>query len=316
MVWTMRPIRPIHAAVGPEVGRDRFAGLPVPAGPARWLTAGAAALAVVAMAAPHVFPVESAEALRATVIAAPPPQLPGGPALAANVRAAAAYAGEHGWMTGIAVVDTTTGEVVTGGNTNGFFPAESTAKVFVAARLLAGGAMTGDTQAKANAMIARSDDAAGGELYLAAGGDDLMAWASERYAIPGLGAPPTNGALTWGSTQVSPQGMARFLAAAKADPTVGPWLLAAMARTEDVAADGTDQVFGLKAVDRTAPVKQGWGGDVPGGDAELAPSVGFVGEGRYAVAIYTMHIPAAPADQARAMTTAQARILFGLSPTP
>ncbi|QQS01970.1 MAG: hypothetical protein IPK37_06215 [Austwickia sp.] len=336
MAWTARPAPRVRIAL--------------PRTPASWLGACAVALAVVGLAAPQVFPSEAASALRSDAAAAsradggdaaeagpagnghqgeaggrhaasgqaargPAPALPTGDALAANVKAAAAYAGERDWRTGIAVVDTTTGEVVTAGNMHGMFSAESTVKVMVAARLLAGGRMTGDTQAKATAMITRSDDDAGGELYLATGGDDLIAWASDRYHLAGLGEPPANGKLIWGSTQVSPLGMARFLAAAKADPKVGPWLLRTMGRTEDKAADGTDQVFGLLAVDRSAAVKQGWGSDVPGGDGVIAPSIGFVNGNRYAVAIYTMHLPDAPRDQARAMVTAQARILFGQSPT-
>lgn len=306
--------------------RRRSTGRLAPTGtPATWLGAGAAGLTVVALLSPVMAPVEATptvrpglEAPKPTATTARPGQsaeLPAGAELTANVRAAAAYAGEHGWRTGVAVVDTTTGQATTAGNVHGMFSAESTVKVLVATRMLRDGKLTGDTRAKADAMITRSDDAAGDELYLASGGDDLVAWASEHYGLAGLGEPPANGRLNWGSTQVSPLGMARFLAAAKADPEVGPWLLPTMARTQDHASDGTDQVYGLLAVDRTAAVKQGWGHDVPGGDGVLAPSIGYVGGGRYAVAIYTLHLPDAPLADARAMTTAQARILFGRAPT-
>ena len=308
MVWSARPARPMPPALPP---------------PARWLATSAAALAVVAMASPQVFPAEVAMAMRPPAQAAPPPNpapptpapvMPTGDSLAANVRAAAAYAGQRDWMTGIAVVDTTTGQATIAGNAHGFFPAESTVKVLVAARLLTQDTMRGDVEAKARAMISRSDDQAGGELYLAAGGDDLVAWAAKRYGVAGLGAPPKNGSLTWGSSPVSPLGIAQVLAALKRDSVVAEWLLPAMASVTDRAADGTDQIFGLRAVDHTAPVKQGWGGDLPEGDGILAPSIGYVNEGRYAVAIYTVHVPARPLAEAQAMTTDQARILFGRPP--
>ena len=307
MAWSLRPARPIA---------------PPPTGPPRWLAASAAALAVVALASPRVFEVQPLPALHrpaaasagASAAARPAPRLPGGADLRANVRAAAAYAGDHGWMTGIAVVDTTTGELTTAGNANGMFPAESTMKVFVAARLLLEDKMSGEDEAKAAAMIARSDDAAADKLYLDTGGDGILPWAQDHYAIPGLGTRPTLGDLSWGSTQVSPQGMARFLAKAKADPKVGPWLIDAMRQVQDTAADGTDQRFGLRAVDPTAPVKQGWGGDVDGGDAKTAPSIGYLDGGRYAVAMYTIHVPSTPLQDAQDMTTAQAKILVGQHP--
>lgn len=312
----------------------------LPRTPASWLAAAAAGLALVSMVSPHVFPADARTAAAVSASTGSPaagaprgaapsvatsapaaattapaksasPLLPTGPQLTANVRAAAAYAGDHGWQTGIAVVDTTTGEATTAGNIHGGFPAESTVKLLIAARLLAADKMSGDTEAKARAMITRSDDSAADELYLATGGDDLVSWAADRYRLDELGSAPTGGDLYWGSTQIAPLGMARFLAAAKADAKVGPWLLRTMAATEDKAADDTDQLFGLLAVDRHAPVKQGWGGDVSGGDGITAPSVGFVDNGRYAVAIYTLHTPAVPLADAQAMTTAQARILFG-----
>lgn len=181
--------------------------------------------------------------------------------------------------------------------------------MLLAANLLATGQMSGEVAAEAHQMITASDDGCADDLYELAGGDEVTAWAAARYDVPALGEPPANGAGQWGSTPVSAVGMARFLAAAANDPAVGPWLVATMKQVDPVAADGTNQLFGLKAAAPAAAVKQGWGGDVPGMDAETAPSIGYV-DGRYAVAIYTLHEPQVDQSAAEEMVTAQAKLLL------
>ena len=63
------------------------------------------------------------------------------------------YAQARGWRSGIAIRDLVTGETTTAGDAEGYFRAESTVKLFIAARLLAGGRMTPATQATARRMI-------------------------------------------------------------------------------------------------------------------------------------------------------------------
>lgn len=227
----------------------------------------------------------------------------------AAADAAAAYATAAGWETGIAIVDLETGDVTTGGAATGYFPTESTVKVLLSAHLLASGEMTGDVAAAAHQMIVASDDGAADALYELGGGDQVTSWAATRYGVPSLGEPPANGTGQWGSTRVSALGMAQFLAAAANDPAVGPWLTATMAQMEPVAADGTDQGFGIKAAAPAAAVKQGWGGDIPGMDAATTPSIGYV-DGRYAVAIYTLHSPEVDQSVAERIVTAQATLLL------
>lgn len=242
----------------------------------------------------------------APVVAPPPPT----GARQAATNAAASYAQNLGWRTGIAVVDTKTGQLTTAGNATDMFPTESTVKVLLAANLLANGEATGAVATTAEQMVAASDDDAADALYELAGGDEVVSWAATRYTIPGLGTPPVDGAGQWGSTQVSPKGMATFLADAANDPTIGPWLMSAMAQMTSIADDGTNQDFGLKVADPQAEVKQGWGGDVPGMDAESTPSIGFVNGGRYAVAIYTIHSPLVAQSTAAAVVTHQAELLM------
>ncbi|MCA0436842.1 MAG: hypothetical protein KDB39_00385 [Austwickia sp.] len=262
--------------------------------PAATVTAAVSSAAAAAAAAPAVRSAAATTGARQTA-----------------ADAAAAYAVRAGWQTGIAIVDLRTGQITTAGAATTHFPAESTIKLLLAAHLLAAGEMTGDVAAAAHAMVVASDDDAANALYELAGGDGVGAWAAARYGVPALAAlaGPVNGPGQWGSLPVSALGMAQFLAAAADDPAVGPWLTATMAQLEPIAADGTDQRFGIKAAAPEAAVKQGWGGDVPGLDAEGTPSIGYV-DGRYAVAIYTLHAPAVDQAGAQAMVTAQARLLL------
>lgn len=226
------------------------------------------------------------------------------------VTAAAAQASARGFLSGIAVVDRATGRTYTAGRATSYFPTESTVKVMLAANLLAEGKMTGQTARSATAMIRSSDDAAANRLYYSAGGDGVMGWAAVRYGIANLGAAPTKGSGWWGSTQVTPLGFAKFLNAANRDPQVGPWLSATMRGITDTASDGTSQNFGLRAADRTAAVKQGWGRDANGGDATMTPSVGWVGGGdRWSVAVFTGSVPKTSYGASMAASTASAKTL-------
>ncbi|MBW3084039.1 hypothetical protein KEM60_00222 [Austwickia sp. TVS 96-490-7B] len=231
---------------------------------------------------------------------------------------AAEYARSRGWRTGIAVIDVTTGDRTYAGDAWGLYRTESGVKLLIAARLLAEGHLDGRTEPMARRMITLSDDDAANSLYAAAGGDGVQTWAAARYRISRFGTPPVSGPGVWGSTQVTPAGMAAFLAAVKNDQRVGPWLTDAMSEMTVVAADGTNQIFGLRAADPGAVVKQGWGGDdVASGHVEGTPSVGYVDRGRYAVAIYTTRLPETPLAQAQSVISAQAKLLMphGRMPT-
>lgn len=223
---------------------------------------------------------------------------------------AAAYASARGYLSGVAVVDMATRRAYTGGRGTAYFPAESTVKVMLAANLLANGKMTGSTAATARRMIVASSDAAANQLYWSAGGDGVVSWAAARYGISALGTGPTKGTGWWGSFTISPLGFAQFLAAARRDPAVGPWLVDTMAGMWAEAADGTNQVFGLYAADRTAVVKQGWGGTWPNGGITMTGSVGWVRSGRYAVALFVGHVPPTSQSACIDVTTGAAKVLL------
>lgn len=226
-------------------------------------------------------------------------------------------ANAQGWRTGIAIIDLENEDVTTAGDAQGYFAAQSTMKLFIAARLLEAGAMTPARSDSALEMIARSSDPAASSLYSAVGGDDLVTWISAQYGIAKMGTKPTRGKGEWGSTQVTPLSMAKFLVAARKSAKVSPWLMAAMGRTSRIAADGTNQVFGLLAADANAHTKQGWGGSDGNPDnVEGTPSVGYVVGDRYAVAIYTSKLPEVDLAAAQAMVTAQARLLLPAGQMP
>lgn len=239
------------------------------------------------------------------------------PALKAALAKAAKYATHRGYRTGLAVYDTKTGYVAGAGLDDGYFPTESTVKVFIAARLLISGRMHGQVEKTAYKMITQSDDDSADALYGLVGGASIEPWIAAHYHIKHLGKPPII-AGRWGNTKVTPEGMVTFYAKVKADPKVGPWLLNAMHHAHHYASDGFDQFFGIKIVDPNAAIKQGWGGDDDHFDSTVLPSTGFVGNNRFAVAIYTMHIPEIGSAAARVIVNQQARLLMphGKIPAP
>ena len=222
---------------------------------------------------------------------------------------AAAYARSRGYVVGIGVVDVATGQAYGGGRAEAYFPTESTIKVMLATHLLAHDQMSGSTEATARRMLQASDDAAAGSLYWDAGGDGVLTWAANHYGIPALGTGPKIGPGWWGSFTASPVGFARFLAEAKDDPDVGPWLVRTMAGARPTAVDGTAQLFGLDAADPTSAAKTGWGHSLPGGGWTGTPTVGWARSGRYAVAIFTGRFERTSYAPGMAVTTAAARIV-------
>jgi hypothetical protein len=134
-------------------------------------------------------------------------------------------------------------------------------------------------------MIERSDDDAVRTLWPQAGGPAVLQWVADHYGIPGLGTANSKSGV-WGNTHITAAGMVRLYRAIAADPVVGPWLLDAMHHATRIAADGTDQFFGLPSATSGAAVKQGWGAlsaDDP--DDAIVNTTGYVGGDRYAVAI-------------------------------
>jgi hypothetical protein len=226
-----------------------------------------------------------------------------------QARAAADYAYSQGDRSGVAVLDTATGQLWVGGDDLGLFPSESVVKVFIAARLLATGQMTGSVATTAYKMITQSDDAAASSLYGRVGGDGLINWVKSHYGIPFLGTPPSRPGW-WGNTHITARGMAYFYQRVKADRVVGPWLLNAMHHAARTGSDGFDQWFGIPAATSGAAIKQGWGGDDDAFNSEGLNSTGLVNGDRFTVAILTQHRPYISSSSVRAVINQQARLLM------
>lgn len=215
--------------------------------------------------------------------------------LPGSVRTAV-LAAENDANVAVAVLDTATGSYYGSLAATDPFPAESVVKVLIAAKLLATGQMTGSTEQLAYQMITQSDDDAADTLWGQVGGPDVVGWAAQRYGITDLGSPPIEYDW-WGNTKLTARGMVELYAAIKADPVVGPWLLNAMGNMSTVAADGTDQRFGLAAQTSVGDFKQGWGGDDDSFDSEQLNSTGLLDGGRFAVAIFVQHLPYEPMSE-------------------
>ena len=189
----------------------------------------------------------------------------------------------------VSVRDLDTGEHHAAGDA-GEFGAASVVKVLLAARLLveAGGeGLDASTGHLAHAMVTASDDDAANVLWARVGGRGLVPWVEKHFGVAGLGSPhgiPGR----WGNTHVTAAGITALYGALRADGPVWAWLGPALHAITPVAADGTDQVFGLLAVDPAAAVKQGWAdGSADDLRNAVVHSTGLVDGDRYAVAILT-----------------------------
>ena len=117
-----------------------------------------------------------------------------------------------------------------------------------------------DDQAQVDAvltrMIATSDDVLAGDLYDAAGADEMVDRVAVRYGL--TGTSPTPDGEYWGNVQVTASDMATLLTGVLADPATGAVIGPAMRATTVIAADGVEQRFGMGRVPG-AGSKQGWG---------------------------------------------------------
>ncbi len=232
-----------------------------------------------------------------------------GASISSSAAAAAALASAKGYRTGVAVLDLKTGEYVGAGEDTASFASESVAKILIATELLATGQMTGATETTAYQMITESDDDDADALYGLAGGDNVINLVAARYNIPFLGTAPSE-AGWWGNTEINAKGMVYLYAAIAKDPTVGPWLMNAMANTTEYGEDGTYQFFGIPSATTGAAIKQGWGDDGNDSPNAVFNSTGYVDDDTYAVAILTDGSSSTYGSAISAMVTAEAQALM------
>ena len=210
---------------------------------------------------------------------------PASASAATDAAKAVSYAGQHGYRSSIAVLDTSNGAFAGAGDYNSTYASESVMKVFIATRLLLTGQMTGWNATTAYKMITQSDDASANALYGRVGGDGVITWVKQALNIPNLGSPPLRSGW-WGGTQITASGMASFYNAVKRRPQVWNWLGNAMHHATQYGSDGTYQYFGIPSATTGAAIKQGWGADNAAGQPAFN-STGLVNGDRYAVVILT-----------------------------
>lgn len=206
--------------------------------------------------------------------------------IANGISSAVRYTSRHDMRAGVAVLDTRTGRLRSGGSKR-FFPSASVVKTMIAARLLIAGRMHGAIARKAWVMITRSDNDAAWALYPKVGRDHLLPWL-ERHYRDRFGATPAMAGI-WGSTRLTAAGLVRFYGDVRADHSVWRWLSRAMHAYKKTSSAGEPNAFGIAAIAPHSAVKNGWdtNRDPAHPTNAIINTTGFVAHDRYAVAILT-----------------------------
>ncbi|MEU0149339.1 serine hydrolase [Streptomyces sp. NPDC006288] len=155
----------------------------------------------------------------------------------------------------VAVLDTTNGAGASYGD--GAYDTASIVKVDILAALLLraqgeGRMLNGAEQARAEAMITRSDNASATELLRAVGGEDALDAANERLGLTG-----TKAAHAWGLTRTTAADQVRLLRAVFGTASE----LSAASRaflTELMGQVEADQRWGVSAAGTGCALKNGW----------------------------------------------------------
>ena len=247
--------------------------------------AASAAAAAQSVASQSAAAQQSAAAAHAATAAA---------ALAASIQSAVGAAQATGAADGdisrdaVVVLDRDTGATYTAGDATALYDTASLLKIAIVDQLFYTGQMAdSDTAATALQMIEYSDDDDADTLLGLVGGDTVLPAVTARYGITGATGPTD--AEYWGTNQITPTAMVQLESNSLADPAVGPWLLGAMAGATCTADDGWPQCYGIRALDASAPMKQGWMCCLDG--VTRLHSTGLLGDAtnpdRYVVALFT-----------------------------
>ncbi|BBY49055.1 LppW family protein [Mycolicibacterium arabiense] len=222
--------------------------------------------------------------------AGPPASFEG---LDARVRQATADAAESGADLEIAVMDRTTGQVVTNGS-NESFPIASVVKLFIADDLLLQESESKTTLSAADrrsldVMLRSSDDSAAQNFWDRSGGNAVIARIKARYGLGGTTAP-SNG--HWDVTTSTAGDLVRYYdmlldGAGGLPPEQTNVIIGNLAQSTPTGNDGYPQRFGIPEglYAEQVAVKQGWFCCWNGGN-QLHVTTGAIGpERRYVIAI-------------------------------
>lgn len=233
---------------------------------------------------------------------------PVGPAQAVEQGVEAAL--DDGVNQYVALVDRSTGKLVasSGGDTQVI--SESIVKLFTVTYYLVEyhGHLPADIAEDLHEMIVHSNDSIESRYWTTAAVPAM----AKRYGLTRTANGPKTGPHDWGWEYITANDEAMFLYKASKDPTVGPFLMDAMAGVAAVAADGFQQNFGFNSLVGEHGSKQGWTDRNTSSSINIH-SVGWTAK-YFGAILQTSNSP--KYDTMRADATATAALINGLkSPT-
>ncbi|NIH88560.1 serine hydrolase [Amycolatopsis granulosa] len=205
--------------------------------------------------------------------------------------------------TSVLVYDRTQDRVLRAEGTDARFRSASLVKVIIALDLVQRGKVTSDRPSPRVArMLAASDDVIASALWQSGGGPDIVHRVAQSLSLTAT-EPPADSS-RWGDTLLSASDMVTVYRAVLALPADQRRLILDPLRAaERVAADGTDQFFGIPDALPGVPraIKQGWAAGRGGVDAHTS---GVVGNGdRYIVVVLSHRPGGTPMQTAMAEVT-------------
>ncbi len=262
--------------------------------------------------------------VQAPIAAPQAPPLPAAPPAAplagldARVRQATADAAAAGAEIDTAVLDRTTGQIVSDG-ANTPFPIASVVKLFIADDVLLRESkgettLSAEDRKSLDVMLRSSDDSAAQNFWDRSGGNAVIARVKARYGLAGTTAP-YNG--HWDVTTSTASDLVRYYAklldgSGGLPPEKANIILGDLAQSTPTGTDGYPQRFGIPDGLYAEPVavKQGWFCCWNGGN-QLHVSTGVIGpDRRYVMAISSLD-PTSDAAARRNITEAVKTIFPG-----
>ncbi|MFE3191293.1 hypothetical protein ACFXHA_19945 [Nocardia sp. NPDC059240] len=218
------------------------------------------AAGLLAFVAAQAAPLAASAAPASPAWPAVPATLP--PAELARQMQSAIQDASPGTEVGIDVIDTGTGSVVAALGADQSFYTASVVKLLIALDALHGQGPQANSAdpARLERMLATSDDDIADELWCTGGGTDIVSRMIDRIGLTGTQLPEDSS--EWGETRTTPADVVaiyHYLTTAVPEPD-RQVILNGLLHSTRIAADGTDQSFGIPTVFPGVPtaVKQGW----------------------------------------------------------
>ncbi|AHH16513.1 hypothetical protein NONO_c17120 [Nocardia nova SH22a] len=203
---------------------------------------------------------------------------------------------EPGSEVGIDVVDTASGATLAGLDTDQQFYTASVVKLLIALDTMrsAGWQPDSETTATLSTMLSASDDDIADALWDDDGGPQIVSRMAATIGLPDT--TPPDDPEQWGETRTTPADVVRIYDYITTDvpSPARDIVLTALGGTTEIAADGTDQYFGIPdGLPGTGwDVKQGW---MTLDDSTTIDTTGLVSagaqSGRYVVVVLTTQPP-------------------------